>query len=596
MAITWLNKEELLTAVQKRLKSADKVLDIGCGIRPQSLIEAKIHICAEPFSEYVEILQNRYAGNPRYIFLHGTADHILSLLPDYSIDTIFLVDVIEHLEKEIGRTIIKECERVARKQIVLFTPIGFMHQESSPDGTDGWGLHGAEWQDHKSGWTPEEFDDSWDVIACDGFHEFNAVGERFDPPIGAFWAIKNNDFLKTDRRFDEKVLFFSHSLPPSPSGQATVLYRLLDGISPDSYCLASAKNYDDASFLQTTTQRLPVRYHWLGRALQIRNFVHPTANRASILLNTLSKIVHDTWSLHKVAREERCRSIVVCTGDACDLPVAYITSLVTRTPLILYYFDYFSEQWAGTPYQGFAKAVEYFIVKRAKGIIVPNEMMRDELAGRYGVDSLLIHNPILSDPPVSERLNEWPKKSGEIRIVYTGSIYRAQSDALKTLLKVVDELSYLNVTLHLYTAQTREDLEKQGIYGSYVLHPHAAYSIIRDVQKEADILYLPLSFDPEISKVIDTSSPVKMGEYLTSGRPVLVHAPSTSYASRYFKENGCGIVVDQNEPEVLKREILALVSDETIRTRIICEAIRQAKVDFTVEKGQSILLDFVNQL
>jgi len=234
-------------------------------------------------------------------------------------------------------------------------------------------------------------------------------------------------------------------------------------------------------------------------------------------------------------------------------------------------------------------------LNRAKGIIVPNEKMRDELTGRYGVDSTLIRNPILSDSPVNERLHDWPNRSGEIRIVYTGSIYRAQSDALKTLLQVVDDLSHLNVTLHLYTAQTREDLEKQAIYGSYVLHPHAAYSVIRDVQKEADILYLPLSFDPEISKVIDTSSPGKMGEYLASGRPVLVHAPPSSYASLYFKENGCGIVVDQNEPEALKREILALISDETKRTRISCEAIQRAKVDFAVEKGRSTLLDLVNR-
>jgi len=361
--------------------------------------------------------------------------------------------------------------------------------------------------------------------SIDSPEELDGAGNRFDPPAGAILTINTIDNMKTDRRFDEKVLLFSHSLPPSPSGQATVLYRLLDGISPNSYCLASAKNYDDASFLQTTTQRLPVRYRWVGRALQIRSFVHPTVNRASLLLNTMSKIAHDTWRLQKIVREERCRSIIVCTGDACDLPVAYMTSLVTRAPIFLYYFDYFSEQWAGTPYHGFAKAVESFIVKRAKGIIVPNEKMRDELAGRYGVDSTLIHNPIMIDPPVSERLHDWPNRPGEIRIVYTGSIYRAQSDALKTLLQVVDELSHLNVTLHLYTAQTREELEKQAIHGSYVLHPHAAYSIIRDVQKKADILYLPLSFDPEISKVIDTSSPGKMGEYLASGRPVLVHAP-----------------------------------------------------------------------
>lgn len=582
MVITWVKKQELLTAVKNRLGPADRVLDIGCGIRPQSLIVPKIHICAEPFSEYVNILQNCYAGNPRFIILHGTADQILNLLPNRSIDTIFLIDVIEHLEKELGKKIIIECERVARKQIVLFTPIGFMHQESSPDGTDGWGLHGEEWQNHKSGWTPEEFDDSWHIFACNSFHEYNAVGEKFDPPIGAFWAIKNNDCDIGYPKFNQKIGVFSHILPPSPSGQAIVLYRLLKGIGADSYCLISSTDYDDPAFLQTSLHRLQAKYCSLGRGPQIRNFSNPIANKASFFVNIFLKVFHDSIRLTKVIKDEKIQSILVCTGDACDFLVAYLTSRLRGVSLYLYYFDYYSEQWVATPYYRFAKIIENIVVQRAKGIIVPNEKMRNELKERYGADSIIIHNPISENHSESHDQYDWPLKSDGIRIVYTGSLYRAQSDAFKSLLKVVDELSNLNITLHIYTAQTREDLERQGIYGSYILHSHAAYSVIHEVQKQADILYLPLSFDPGISKVIDTSSPGKMGEYLFSGRPVLVHAPPTSYASWYFKKHGCGIVVDENEPEALKREIVALISDEKKRIKITREAIQRAKYDLGI--------------
>lgn len=593
MAITWLNKEELPAAVQKRLGSADKVLDIGCGIRPQSLIEPKIHICAEPFSEYVEILQNRYAGNPRYVILHGTADHILSLLPDHSIDTIFLVDVIEHLEKELGRTIIKECERVARKQIVLFTPIGFMHQESSPDGTDGWGLHGEEWQDHKSGWIPEEFDDTWDVAACESYHEYNGVGERFDPPVGAFWAIKSKGSPETEKKFDEKVLFISNILPPSLSDQATILYRLLSGIGPDSYGLVSAIDYDDPSFLQTTTQRLPARYHWLGKALEVRRFDHPIANRASLLLITLSKIINGTWRLQKIIKDERYRSIIVCMGNPSDLFVAYLSSLRFGVPLYLYYFDNFSERWAGTPFHTLVKVVESLALKRSKGIIVPNEKLANELRGRKGVEPTLIRNPAFDDHPVRDTQYEWPKRPDEIRIVYTGSISCAQYDTFKMLLQALKELSHLNVTLHLYTVQTRDELEKRAICGPYVLHPRASYSVIQEAQREADILYLPLSFEPEISKVIDTISPGMMGEYLASGRPVLVHVPPTSYIYSYFKENECGFIVDRNECEAIKNGIIRLISDEKLRHRISINASDKAEIDFVAEKSQMALIELV---
>ena len=43
----------------------------------------------------------------------------LVAFPDRSIDTIFLLDTIEHMPKKIGKEVLIECERVARKQILI---------------------------------------------------------------------------------------------------------------------------------------------------------------------------------------------------------------------------------------------------------------------------------------------------------------------------------------------------------------------------------------------------------------------------------------------------------------------------------------------
>ncbi|WP_270939758.1 hypothetical protein [Romboutsia lituseburensis] len=48
------NKNELLTASLNAIKPCSKLLDIGCGIRPFANIECKIHICCEPYNEYIE--------------------------------------------------------------------------------------------------------------------------------------------------------------------------------------------------------------------------------------------------------------------------------------------------------------------------------------------------------------------------------------------------------------------------------------------------------------------------------------------------------------------------------------------------------------
>jgi hypothetical protein len=110
-------------------------------------------------------------------------------MPPKSVDTIFLLDVIEHVEKEEGLQLLRETEKIARQQIVLFTPLGFMPQEQL-DGEDAWNLNGGAWQEHKSGWLPEDFDDTWMIYACKDFHKVDSKGNLLDKPFGAFWAIK----------------------------------------------------------------------------------------------------------------------------------------------------------------------------------------------------------------------------------------------------------------------------------------------------------------------------------------------------------------------------------------------------------------------
>jgi hypothetical protein len=73
------------------------------------------------------------------------------------------VDIIEHLEKDEGMKLLKCTENIARSQVVIFTPYGILPQ-SHPDGKDAWGLNGCDWQQHKSGWLPEDFDSSYEIL------------------------------------------------------------------------------------------------------------------------------------------------------------------------------------------------------------------------------------------------------------------------------------------------------------------------------------------------------------------------------------------------------------------------------------------------
>src|SRR3990172_3566634 len=191
MNINWLDKEDLFPTVQKRLEPASIVLDIGCGINPQQWIRPLVHICCEPFDRYIQRLKEKIGNqyDRSYVLLKATWAEAVELFPPQSVDTVFLVDVIEHLEKQESLELLRRTEEIARQQIAVFTPLGFLPQRH-PAGKDAWGMDGGKWQEHKSGWEPADFDNSWEVFATDLFHTADNMGRQFTQPYGAFWAVK----------------------------------------------------------------------------------------------------------------------------------------------------------------------------------------------------------------------------------------------------------------------------------------------------------------------------------------------------------------------------------------------------------------------
>jgi non-ribosomal peptide synthetase component E (peptide arylation enzyme) len=100
--------------------------------------------------------------------------------------------------------------------------------------------------------------------------------------------------------------------------------------------------------------------------------------------------------------------------------------------------------------------------------------------------------------------------------------------------------------------------------------------------RAADLLFLPLAFDSEIAEVLRLASPGKLGDYLQSGRLVLVHAPAGSFVCDYITRHGCGLVVDQPDVAALVRTLEAVASGQVDRKAIEQRAVQQAEIDFAI--------------
>jgi glycosyltransferase involved in cell wall biosynthesis len=235
-------------------------------------------------------------------------------------------------------------------------------------------------------------------------------------------------------------------------------------------------------------------------------------------------------------------------------------------------------------------------MKGAAGIVVPNEVLRDDLQERFGVEATVIHNSFDISPyeTAAANGNIRSASAGEVSVVYTGAVYQAHFGAFRNLMAAINKLDRRDVRLHLYTNQPAESLERENVRGPIVRHPQRSMTEMPRVQMEADILFLPLAFDSPYPDLVRTSATTKLGEYLAARRPVLVHAPRDSFISRYFREHECGIVVDEDDPARLAEAIKLVLSDSTLCNRLIQNAVQRARTDFSISASRAAFARLLN--
>lgn len=135
-----------------------------------------------------------------------------------------------------------------------------------------------------------------------------------------------------------------------------------------------------------------------------------------------------------------------------------------------------------------------------------------------------------------------------------------------------------------------------GITGPVVIHRNLPNDRMPGIQRRADLLFLPLAFASEYPDIIRTSAPGKIGEYLASGTPVLVHAPKDSFVSWFFSRYQCGMVVNDDDPAPLSEALKILLSDCGLRETITRNACERAGSDFDARNAREKFENLVSAL
>ncbi|HWC27838.1 MAG TPA: glycosyltransferase, partial [Solirubrobacteraceae bacterium] len=325
--------------------------------------------------------------------------------------------------------------------------------------------------------------------------------ERIAYPVVAPRVVEA--YRRVLREADEKVAFMSEYLPPAPtwSGQASVLSRLLADVDPKSYCLLSRVDFDAPEY-RSAPRRLPARYHHLGDA------VMRSPERARGLERWGIRARRGWSMLRAVARgavavrRERCGALVAAPDRVEDLPIALAISRLAGARFYPYLFDDYATKWTRPREARFARRVEPYLLRRAAGVIVPNEYLGDDLRRRHGVASTVVRNPCDLVAYESHRRAEVDDLRRPAAVVFTGAVYHAHYGAFANLLEAIGILGPQAARLHLYTASDPELLARHGLIGPIDFHRHAPATAMPRIQQEAQVLFLPLAFDSPYPDVV----------------------------------------------------------------------------------------------
>jgi hypothetical protein len=116
------------------------------------------------------------------------------------------------------------------------------------------------------------------------------------------------------------------------------------------------------------------------------------------------------------------------------------------------------------------------------------------------------------------------------------------------------------------------------------MHPYIPFRQLIDVfRSRVDVLFVPMSFDPEDRLNAEIAFPSKLADYTTIGLPLLIQGPAYCSAIRWAGENaGVAAIVDNDSPELLRAATTEL-ADPARRIELASNAIRIGRKYFSHE-------------
>jgi glycosyltransferase involved in cell wall biosynthesis len=362
--------------------------------------------------------------------------------------------------------------------------------------------------------------------------------------------------------------------PPSTNlGGGLVLRRLLDRFPGALTIVANRTTAGrtglDVGRVKPTRTVLP--RPWQARPRGLRRLVHE--------LNLL-RIPVLAASIRRVARGGTILAVPSAGVLGSELFVAAWMACWRGGPrLVVYELDEWEAtvgRWGGSR-SLLARALHRRVLRAAAAVWAVGPQMAEYLQARSGREVEVLPGLVELEDYAQARESRLVAAPTPIRVVVLGAVYGPQADAIADVARAVERCR-VPAELVLYTHATREQLAALGIAGrSLVVEPYAPQAQLPAILAGATVLLLPYSFREDMRKIVSTSLPTKLAEYLASGTPVLVHAPAYATTARLGRAEGWAAVTGSRDVDELARTVERLATDDDYRAELSARALAVAR-------------------
>jgi glycosyltransferase involved in cell wall biosynthesis len=262
-------------------------------------------------------------------------------------------------------------------------------------------------------------------------------------------------------------------------------------------------------------------------------------------------------------REYTFDSLIIASDSGRALIAGYCLAKRTRLPYSVIYFDPYAGNHFGWMLDSVAMAFEPRLLRNALHVIVCGDALEESIRKR--VQREYVQLPISVNVP--EKPPDFTQHHPRVfRILYTGAVYWAQVDTIRSFVEATRTLE--GVEFLVYSEQKEEELAQMGVKGRHVRYGFLAKRELMKLQNRVDLLYLPLSFSKEFRRVVKVATASKIFEYMTSGRPILVHAPAYASIAKYAERENFAQVITSTDPDQIRLNLIKLMRESGHRKRL----------------------------